>query len=46
MDARRSFLGLQVDLNGIPAEQLKALVLDAWRQQAPKKLADEFGSGQ
>jgi hypothetical protein len=38
-DARRSFLGLQVDLGGVPAERIRGLVGDAWRQQAPKRLA-------
>lgn len=37
-DARRSFLGLQVRLAGVPAERLTALVTEAWRHQAPTRL--------
>jgi len=40
-DARRSFLGLQVDLGGISAARIQCLVEEAWRQQAPRKLAAE-----
>lgn len=40
-DARKSFLGLQVKLDGIADERMKGLVEDAWRQQAPKRLAAE-----
>lgn len=38
-DARRSFLGLQVELASVPAERLQRLVDQAWHEQAPKKLA-------
>jgi hypothetical protein len=38
-DARRSFLGLQVDLGSLSAERIRCLVEEAWRQQAPRKLA-------
>ncbi|HEY3501679.1 MAG TPA: MmcQ/YjbR family DNA-binding protein [Actinocatenispora sp.] len=38
-DARRSFLGLRVRLAGIPADRVAALVTEAWRHQAPKRLA-------
>jgi hypothetical protein len=38
-DARRSFLGLQVQLGSVPAERVRALTEKAWRQQAPKRLA-------
>jgi hypothetical protein len=37
-DARKSFLGLQVELGRLPAERLRGLIEEAWRQQAPKKL--------
>ena len=40
-DARRSFLGLQVELSSVPADRLRSLVGQAWRQQAPKRLAAE-----
>ena len=40
-DARRSFLGLEVRLPGMPAEQLEALVKEAWAAQAPKRLVNE-----
>jgi hypothetical protein len=39
MDARRSFLGLEVRLAGVPAERVEALVREAWAAQAPKTLA-------
>lgn len=43
-DARRSFLGLQVELDSVPAERVRWLVNEAWRQQAPKRLvADSSG---
>jgi hypothetical protein len=44
-DARRSFLGLQVELASMPAERIKALTEKAWRQQAPKRLAAEHDRG-
>jgi hypothetical protein len=37
-DARRSFLGLQVELGRVPAERVQWLVIQAWREQAPKEL--------
>ena len=40
-DARRSFLGLQVELGSISGDRLRSLVETAWRQQAPKRLAAE-----
>ena len=40
-DARRSFLGLQVELGGVSAERITSLVEEAWRQQAPKRLVAE-----
>ncbi|MFI7035505.1 MmcQ/YjbR family DNA-binding protein [Microbispora rosea] len=40
-DARKSFLGLQVELGGVPAERVRSLVEEAWRQQAPKRLVAE-----
>ena len=45
-DARRSFLGLQAELNGVPAERVRELVEMAWRHQAPKRLvADHDRNG-
>jgi hypothetical protein len=44
-DARRSFLGLQVELGNMPAERIKGLTEKAWRQQAPKRLAAEHDRG-
>jgi hypothetical protein len=41
-DARRSFLGLQVQLGNAPAERIRNLVEHAWRQQAPKRLAAQY----
>jgi hypothetical protein len=40
-DARRSFLGLQVQLASAPADRIRELTEQAWRQQAPKRLAAE-----
>jgi hypothetical protein len=40
-DARRSFLGLQVELASLPPQRIRSLVEEAWRQQAPRKLAAE-----
>jgi hypothetical protein len=42
-DARRSFLGLQVELSSVSGDRLRSLVEQAWRQQAPKRLAAEHG---
>lgn len=44
-DARKSFLGLQVQLGGVADERMKCLVEDAWRQQAPKRLVAERDQG-
>ncbi|WP_182897339.1 MmcQ/YjbR family DNA-binding protein [Microbispora sp. H10830] len=41
-DARKSFLGLQVELGRVTAERVRSLVEEAWRQQAPKRLAAEY----
>jgi hypothetical protein len=38
-DAPRSFLGLQVQLGSLPAESIRYLIEEAWRQQAPRNLA-------
>lgn len=38
-DARRSFLGLQVEVGQVSRERIRSLVEEAWRQQAPKRLA-------
>lgn len=44
MDARRSFLGLEVQLAGASEDRLEALVREAWTAQAPKRLvAEHFG---
>jgi hypothetical protein len=40
-DARRSFLGLRVELRGLSGERLRDLTERAWRHQAPRRLADE-----
>jgi hypothetical protein len=37
-DARKSFLGLQVELGSVSPERVRPLVEDAWREQAPRKL--------
>jgi hypothetical protein len=39
MDARRSFLGLEVQLAGVSSEFVKDLVQEAWVAQAPRSLA-------
>jgi len=41
-DARRSFLGLEVRLTGVPAERVEALVREAWAAQAPKTMANRL----
>jgi hypothetical protein len=41
-DARRSFLGLQVVLAGAGEDRVRGYVLEAWRQQAPKRLAAAY----
>jgi hypothetical protein len=40
-DARRSFLGLEVQLAGVAGDRLEALVREAWATQAPKRLVAE-----
>ena len=40
-DARRSFLGLQVQLTNISPARVRGLVQEAWRQQAPEQLVTE-----
>lgn len=37
-DARRSFLGLELQLRGVAPERVEALVTEAWATQAPKRL--------
>lgn len=37
-DARRSFLGLEVRLAGVPPDRVAALVREAWVVQAPTML--------
>lgn len=41
-DARRSFLGLQVRLSEVAPERVRALVEEAWRQQAPRRLVAQY----
>jgi hypothetical protein len=45
MDARRSFLGLQVELGNVTKEPIRHLVDEAWRHQAPKRLVAEYDAG-
>jgi hypothetical protein len=40
-DARKSFLGLQVELRNVSEERIKRLVEEAWCQQAPRRPAAE-----
>jgi hypothetical protein len=42
-DARRSVLGLQVELGRVSAGRLRCLVEQSWRQQVPERLAAEHG---
>lgn len=42
MDARRNFLGLQVQLNHVSEARSRELLEDAWRHQAPKRLGAEY----
>lgn len=44
-DARRSFLGLQVELGSIPPEDMRDLAEKAWRHQAPKRLVAQYLRG-
>lgn len=44
-DARRSFLGLEVELGSVSTERIASLVEQAWRQQAPKRLLAERDRG-
>jgi hypothetical protein len=41
-DARRSFLGLEVHLAGVPAKRAEAFVREAWATQAPKRLVTQY----
>lgn len=45
MDARRSFLGLEVRLAGTAPERVEALVREAWTARAPKTLAAKYAGG-
>lgn len=40
-DARRTFLGLEVQLAGVPAERVEALVREAWASRAPRPLVKQ-----
>ncbi|MFI7431260.1 MmcQ/YjbR family DNA-binding protein [Micromonospora sp. NPDC049836] len=44
-DARRSFLGLQVQLGNVSEDRIRSLVEKAWRHQAPKGLIAERDGG-
>lgn len=44
-DARRSFLGLEVVLDGLSRQRGRELAEMAWRQQAPKRLAARRDQG-
>jgi hypothetical protein len=41
-DARRSVLGLEVQLADVPAERVEDLVGEAWAAHAPKRLLKEY----
>jgi hypothetical protein len=43
MDARRSFLGLEVRLDGVSRAFVKDLVEEAWLARAPKSLSKMHG---
>lgn len=43
MDARRSFLGLELLLDGVPAKRVHPLVREAWANKAPKELVKQLG---
>lgn len=43
MNAQRSFLGLEIQLAGVPARRVQALVREAWVSQAPKSLLRQYG---
>jgi len=45
MDARRSFLGLEVRLASISKKRIEALVHEAWAAQAPKTWVKERQGG-
>lgn len=40
-DARRSFLGLQVQLGNADSDRVRGLVQAAWHQQAPRRLIED-----
>jgi hypothetical protein len=42
MNAQRSFLGLEVQLDGLPPERAETLVREAWLSQAPKTLVAHY----
>lgn len=44
-DARKSFLGLQVQLDAVSEERIRSLIVKAWRQQAPKRLVADHDQG-
>jgi hypothetical protein len=41
-DARRSFLGLELQLRSVAPKRVEALVKEAWATQAPKRLVSEY----
>jgi hypothetical protein len=42
MDARGSFLWLEIHLAGVPVERIEALVKEAWASRAPKTLLERY----
>jgi hypothetical protein len=44
-DARRSFLGLEVDLASMDGSECERLVEQAWRAQAPRRLVASYDAG-
>ena len=43
-DAQRSFLGLELQLAGVPAERIVALVRESWVSQAPRALVKQHSA--
>lgn len=41
MDARRSFLGLKIELAALPAKRVEALMREAWVSRAPRALVKQ-----
>ncbi|HVA20990.1 MAG TPA: MmcQ/YjbR family DNA-binding protein [Candidatus Micrarchaeia archaeon] len=45
MDARWTFLGLEVQVSDVSEARIRGLVEGAWRHQAPKRLVAEYDQG-